>query len=293
MIQVSVILPVFNAARYLRQTLDNVLAQEGVEFEVIVVDDGSTDESPTILAEYEGRVVFRRQENAGQATAMNAALEIARGEYIAFLDADDLCLPGRLRIQATYLDTHPGVDLVYTPSEYIDADGQNLGVKEVREPDPLRLLYLNDIPHSSVMLRRSALESVGGFDSSYLNHDWDLWVRISEHSLLGLIRDPLVQYRVHEANVSRTRRCPLNHYRRARMTMLKKTRSRRGDARWLTAAYVRAWLEWRLLSNPVWSERGGRLWWRSHVLVNAVEMHLVQWTVGAATYPLPWRQPSR
>ena len=283
--QVSLIIPVFNAARYLRETLENALAQEGVDYEVIVVDDGSMDASPSIIAEYKDRLVIRRQENAGQAVAMNTALTVASGEYIAFLDADDLCLPGRLRTQASYLSEHPGVDLVYTLRENIDTEGRKLGVRPGRKPDSYRLLYLNDIPHSSVMLRRSILDSAGNFDSSYPNHDWDLWVRISEHGQIALIAEPLIQYRIHETNISRTRRRPLNHYRWTRQVMLGKTKQRRQCPWWLTVAHARAVAEWRLLSSPWWSESGGRWWWRVHSVINVVEQGIIRRLAGRSVYP--------
>ena len=289
---VSVVIPVFNAERYLREAIDSVLAQEGVNVEIIAIDDGSTDGSPDILATYEGRIVCRRQTNSGQAMAMNEALKLATGEYVAYLDADDVCLPDRLSAQVRYLQSYPHIDLVYTATEYIEADGRSMGVKRVNPPDPLRLLFLNDVPHSTVMHRRAALDRVGVFDASYLNHDWDLWVRFSESSRLGFIPTPLVRYRVHPTNVSRTRRRALNHHRWARMIMLGKTWERRGRPCWLRLLYERARIEWWLLTHPVVSERAGLLWWYTHVFFNAIEMHLVRWIVREAAYPKPWREPS-
>ncbi len=290
---VSVVMAVFNAEHYLREALDSILAQKGVKTEVIVIDDGSSDASPSILAEYEGRIISHRQSNSGQASALNEALGYATGDYIAYLDADDVCLPGRFSTQVRFFDEHPEIDLVYSPSEYIDQCGRSLEVKPVKSPDPLKLLYLNDIPHSSVMHRRKVLDRVGTFDASYLNHDWDLWVRISEICRLGLISTPLIQYRVHKDNLSRTRRRPLNHYRWARMTMLKKAWERRGYPWWLRLCYERARFEWWILSHPGWSERGASLWWYSHSGWNIVEKRVVQVFSAGSAYPSCWIDKSR
>ena len=222
---------------------------------------------------------------------MNEGLKLAKGEYVAYLDADDVCLPGRLFEQVKYLQTHPEIDLVYAATEYIDENGFSMGVKRLKAPDPLQLLYLNYVPHSTVMHRRTALEAVGDFDASYLNHDWDLWVRFSECSRFGCIHKPLVQYRVHASNVSRTRQRPLNHYRWARMIMLRKTWERRGRSFWLRFLFERARFEWWLLKHPIVSERAGRIWWHAHVLFNAIEMHLIKWIVRKKAYPAPWRPP--
>src|SRR5512143_3730544 len=107
---VSVVMPVYNGARYLRQALESALAQTYRPLEIVVVDDGSTDETPAILAEFGTRIRALRQPNSGSAAARNAALDAARGELIAFLDADDLWLPQKLAVQVEYLREHPDVD---------------------------------------------------------------------------------------------------------------------------------------------------------------------------------------
>src|SRR5512143_4014499 len=111
---VSVVMPVYNGARYLRQALESALNQTYRPLEIIVVDDGSTDETSAILAEFGSRIRAIRQKNPGSAAARNAALQAAHGEIIAFLDADDLWLPQKLEVQVAYLRAHPDVELVAT-----------------------------------------------------------------------------------------------------------------------------------------------------------------------------------
>lgn len=109
---VSVIMPVHNGAQFLREAIESALAQDYTPVEIIVVDDGSTDATPQILASFGSRIRHIRQTNSGAAAARNAALQASRGEYLAFLDADDLWLPQKLRVQIDYLGSHPDVDLV-------------------------------------------------------------------------------------------------------------------------------------------------------------------------------------
>ena len=121
--RVSVIVPSFNHANFLRECINSVLAQEGVDLEVIVVDDGSTDGSLGILASYGSRIVLLRQKGGRQARARNLALTVARGEFIAFLDSDDRYLPGRLASAVAAFDADPSVDLVWADYRLIDGAG--------------------------------------------------------------------------------------------------------------------------------------------------------------------------
>lgn len=286
---VSVVMPVYNGERYLREAIDSVLSQEGVRVELVVVDDGSTDGSPGIIKEYSGRITSIWQPNSRQAVAQNNAIRNSVGEYVAYLDSDDVCLPGRLRRQVDFLEKNPDFDLVYCATEYIDSEGNTLMIKIPKEPDPLRLLYLNDVPHSAVMHRRGALERVGLFDETYPNQDWDLWVRFSEVSRLGLLPLPLVKYREHPANLTNSRKGNPDHYRWTRMMLLKKTLERRGNPFWLRLAYLRAILEWRIFSCALLRGLSPRLWWRGHYVMNLLEQRVLSVMFGGETMPECWK----
>jgi len=123
MVKVSVIIPAYNA-EYIREAIDSVLNQTFKDFEIIVIDDGSTDNTPNILKSYGNKIRWKSQENKGSASATNEGIKMAKSEYIAYIDADDVCLPERLEIQIKYLDEHPDVGLVYTDFYQIDENNK-------------------------------------------------------------------------------------------------------------------------------------------------------------------------
>lgn len=214
---VSVVVPVFNGARYLAESLDSALAQDYPQVEVIVVDDGSTDATPEVLARYGDRVRVIRQPNQGAAVARNAALRVARGEYLAFLDADDRWLPHKLRIQIAHLRRNPQVDLVYSSWSVVErSDPQALDIvgPEPREEDAIdpggsgwiyNALLLDCIVHTTtVVMRRRLLDAVGLFDPELRRgQDYDFWLRASRVTPIHKLAAVLSIYRLHDANSTR------------------------------------------------------------------------------------------
>jgi len=206
--RVSVIVPVFNRPEFVRHAIDSALAQECPGgFEVIVVDDGSTDETPAVLAAYGHQIHVVRQENGGVARARNAGFAAARGDYLALLDSDDIWLPGKLAAQVALLDAHPHAGFAHSDVEEFFEGGRQ--TKWTRRPviatgEVLRALLRRNFVHTmTVMLRRVAIEEVGDFDPRYPPcEDWDLWLRICEHR--GVVGDPRawVRTRVHEGGIS-------------------------------------------------------------------------------------------
>jgi len=207
---VSVIIPVYNAERFLRETLESVLAQTYKPIEVIVVNDGSTDESQQILNEYAGRIRCFHQENAGVAAARNRGISDACGEWVAFLDADDLWDAQKIEIQMSGAkeDDH----VVYTNARKIDASGRvtsdkmRSGLAWWHKPPWLLNLFLGDmLPMLTVVVRREALLSVGGFDrgNRFGTDDYELWLRLAAtgHNFRFIDR-ALASYRVHDRNLS-------------------------------------------------------------------------------------------
>lgn len=203
---VSVIMPAFNAAPYIRQALDSVFAQHFPDLEIIVVDDGSTDDTLAVLAPYDSRICLLQQPNGGPAAARNTALQAARGEFVCFLDADDWMLPDKLLQQAAYLTLRPHLGLVHSGWRIIDEQGNaRRDVEPWRELPQITLEQFVDRRAAKLgpmMFRRSWLESVGGFDPT-LRHaeDVDLMFRLL---LAGCqaewIYRPTICYRVHHGS---------------------------------------------------------------------------------------------
>ncbi len=207
---ISVVIPAYNAARWIGETLESVLAQTYQDFEVIVVDDGSTDETAAVVGEFGGRVRCIQQPNRGQASARNAGIRAARGEYIAFLDADDLWLKEKLHIQVGLLKSS-GLAWVY--SDAIAFDNQTgrvlfrFGqVDRQYAGDILELLFFTDfIPSPTPVIRKSVFEQVGCFDEHKTvqnREDWAMWLRIAACYPVGLTPEPLAEYRVHPTSMT-------------------------------------------------------------------------------------------
>jgi glycosyltransferase involved in cell wall biosynthesis len=200
--RVSVVVPCYNAERYVAAALDSALGQEGIALEVLVADDGSSDGTAGVLARYDGRIQVLHQDHRGPSAARNACLRAARGEYVALLDADDRFQPGKLARQAAVLDTRPDVGLVYTGWHVIDSDGVRLPHQgwSREEGDVSRRLLLGNLAHPvAVMLRRAPVIEAGGFDESIqVNEDWDLFLRLALRGMRwACIDEALGEYRVH------------------------------------------------------------------------------------------------
>jgi glycosyltransferase involved in cell wall biosynthesis len=211
---VSAITPAYNAERFLSAALDSALAQTLREFEVIVVDDGSTDSTAAIAARYAAahpqhiRVV--QQSNEGLCAARNAAMQLARGKYFALLDADDVWLPQHLAASVHALESEPAVGLVHANIERIDAQGNALHVppRYWREhDDAFARLFLRDehVSCPTTVFRRELIDRLGGFDMRFNRlgcEDRDLWLRIAAVCGLRFLPDVHARYRQHGANMS-------------------------------------------------------------------------------------------
>ncbi len=201
---VSVVLPVFNARDYVAEALDSLLRQSHEDFELIAVDDGSTDGSGTILDGYAARDLRVRVEHRphqGLVATLNAGCKLASGRYIARLDADDVALPERFERQVSFLDRHPDVAALGTGITVVAADGRQLrtvsypsGHSEIAR----RLAATTPLVHPTVMLRAQPLRDAGGYRSAFtVAQDHDLWLRLAERHRLANLSDPLVEYRLH------------------------------------------------------------------------------------------------
>ncbi|MGB3655167.1 MAG: glycosyltransferase [Rivularia sp. (in: cyanobacteria)] len=202
----SIIIPAYNAIKYLPETLESVLKQTFTEFEVLIINDGSSDN----IVEWFGnvtdpRVKLTSQQNQGVSAARNTGIAEAKGEYIAFIDADDLWEATKLEKQLQCLKNNPSLGLVHTAMTLIDEEGKSLGRTFTSnvEGDALKpLLEQNTIVTSSVIVRHSCLEV--GFDNNLTSsEDWELWVRIASRYPFAFIKEPLVYYRQHPNNTTK------------------------------------------------------------------------------------------
>lgn len=204
---VSVVIPAYNAAAHLRATLESVLAQSHSALEVIVVDDGSTDDTFEILTEFGSKVRVLRQPNAGQAAARNHGARKAAGEFLAFLDSDDLWDGDKIERQVDLLERHPEALAVYCDHRAIDVSGAVIGesgaLRHLRPSgNVLQALLLGSciVTPGLVLMRRSAFESSGDFDEhpSMRGHeDYALWLRLAARGPVVYSPQTLVSYRRH------------------------------------------------------------------------------------------------
>jgi glycosyltransferase involved in cell wall biosynthesis len=230
---VSVVIPTFNSADYLVQAIQSVLAQTYQDFEIIVVDDASTDHTEEAIRPFADRITYLRQERGGPSVARNRAIIQAKGELIAFLDADDLWRPTKLARQFDYLNQHPKACLVYTDFTRGSCPGSNdesrLQVFKARDTNTfLALLEENFIATPTVMVRRSALAHSGLFDPKLRgSEDLDLWLRLADPAngqnsgRFGFVNEILVDVRQHEARTSRSVEFIHEQIRAARIMMVR------------------------------------------------------------------------
>lgn len=206
---VSVVLPVYNAEPFVVEAVESILRQTLTAFELVVIDDGSTDRSPVLLAGLaarDPRIRLISRENRGLTRSLNEGLEIATGEYVAIMNADDVALPARLGKQAAFLDAHPRVAAVGTQTRLLGDDRSRGPVTRLPEsPDAMRafLLKASPLAHPSVMMRRSAVLAVGGYRPQMEPaEDYDLWLRLAEQHDLANLPDALLEYRVHSGQAT-------------------------------------------------------------------------------------------
>ncbi|WP_348266553.1 glycosyltransferase [Edaphobacter sp. DSM 109919] len=205
---VSVVMSVFNGGSFLSQAVESILHQSFEDFEFIIVDDGSTDASASTLDGFQSRdarIHVVHQKNTGLVHALNRGCALARGKYIARMDADDIALPDRLASQVEFLESHPTVVLLGGAVDFIDARGNKLHTARYPAADTAikrALLDSSVFWHPTVLMSRRAFVCLGGYRNVPDAEDYDLWLRMAEIGELANLSQVLLRYRVHAQQVS-------------------------------------------------------------------------------------------
>ncbi|NOT61390.1 MAG: glycosyltransferase [Acidobacteria bacterium] len=198
---VSIVTPSFNQGAFIAQTIDSVLAQDYANLEYLIMDGGSTDETLDVLRSYGSRIRWISASDGGQSAAINRGWQISQGEFLAWVNSDDLLKPGAIREAVSAFHQQPETAMVYGECDYIDQTGRIIGQYATRPFDYYDLLksVANYLPQPSVFIRRAALESAGWLDESlhYLM-DYDLYLRIGNRGSVAFIARPLAALRLHD-----------------------------------------------------------------------------------------------
>lgn len=205
---VSIIVPAYNAALYIQQTLESIFSQTYRSYEIIVVDDGSTDDTPRIVQQFGDSIRYIRQPNRGLSAARNTGIRNAYAEIIALLDSDDIWEPQFLQRMIPYLKLHPEAAGVYCGFQYINSKGDVVGKPSLNvvPPESFHSTLIEDgnwLAPCSVIFHKSLAEAAGLFDESLRAvEDWDMWIRLSENKPFVGLQEALVKYRRHGNNMS-------------------------------------------------------------------------------------------
>ncbi|MCS6824874.1 MAG: glycosyltransferase [Cytophagales bacterium] len=210
---VSVLMCVFNGEKYLKEAMDSILCQTFTDFEFIIIDDNSTDRSVDMIRSYTDRRIrlFRNEENIGLTKSLNKGIELARGKYIARMDADDISLPDRLAVQVQFMEENPQVSLVATHIALIDTEGAIKGYWQddidttTHEKIVNRLPHSNCIAHPSIVIRSEILKRYRYNEECTNSQDWELWLRLSTTGhTFAKITEVKLHYRIHHNSISCT-----------------------------------------------------------------------------------------
>ncbi|MEW6584973.1 MAG: glycosyltransferase [Nitrospirota bacterium] len=216
--EVSVIFPAYNAEKYLLEAVTSILSQTFHDFELIIVDDGSTDNTKNIIEKFAGedsriKPLFN-ERNLGVVESLNRAIDASKGKYIARMDHDDIALPDRLEIQVRFLEEHSDISLVACNVILIDEKGHTIGIRRLAEkPEEIaeRLVLGNQLVHPTVMLRREVFETVGKYKNILHAEDYLLWIEMVKSGLkLYNLQTPLLKYRIidpHKVTITHKLRC--------------------------------------------------------------------------------------
>jgi alpha-1,3-rhamnosyltransferase len=212
--KVTISIPSYNHARFLPEAVESALGQTYPHIEILIVDDGSTDDSLAIAQSYQLKYPEKirahthpGRRNLGISATVNEAVKLSTGVYFSGLPSDDRLLPEKVEKQVAFLESHPQIGWVYGPARYIDARGDKLhgqlGEDISHDARPLeKLIIANRVPGMTVLARREYFEAVGAHDEDLIYSDWHFWIRMAARYRVGFMRKALVEYRLHGNNTS-------------------------------------------------------------------------------------------
>lgn len=228
---VSVVIPCYNCVKTLRTSVESIIAQEEISAQIVLVDDGSTDETPSLMRElcacYPGRIITAYQSNQGPSAARNKGITLIDSDYIAFLDSDDYWAPNKLHQSISFMIQHPEYGLSHTQAIMVGEDGNYFRAMQSRAAYKgncfAELVRQNGLITSTVCIRREVVKRCGLFDVSLrVCEDWEYWIRIAHDFEFGVLEEALTYYRVHETNVShQIERMQAGHRKLIEMNYLK------------------------------------------------------------------------
>lgn len=207
---VSIIMPAYNAEKTIAESIQSVLNQTFRDWELIIINDGSSDSTSTIVIAYEDpRIILLEQQNSGVAEARNTGIQDAKGDWIAFLDSDDLWLNKKLEKFVAFIEKYPKKGLIYSNTRFFTEDPKiskpyNQWKPFVENTDYETLLIYDYISTLTVMVKREVFKAVGLFDANFFGtEDWDMWLRITEKYPIGFLTEELSLYREHAQGISK------------------------------------------------------------------------------------------
>jgi len=226
MSKLTVLMPAYNAADFIREAIDSVLNQTFLDFELLIINDGSTDQTKEIIESYsDNRICLVSQENKGIAKALNIGLQLAKGELIARFDADDICLPGRLEKQFSFMEANPDCIVTGCEAEYITENGQHLfhfKCPAYTNEEIIKIIY-HTCPfiHSSVMYRKEAILKAGGYPADAHNfEDHLLWIQIRKYGSYCNLAFPLLKVRLNPASATMDEKWRGSSFRKLKQKIL-------------------------------------------------------------------------
>jgi glycosyltransferase involved in cell wall biosynthesis len=244
LIKISVLMPAYNTGEFIAEAIKSVLNQTFTEFELIIIDDGSTDNTAAIVQSFhDPRIVFIQQENKGIASALNTGLQYARAEYIARFDSDDICYPYRLQKQYEFLSSHPEYVIVGSAVDYIEQQGRYIFTyyPSARSFESLKATMHHTCPfiHSSVLYHKNTILKHGGYNSFALSfEDHLLWINVLKESKGYNLQEPMVKVRLNPNSVTIDEKWRTHDFRRIKYKALRKNEITEAEAKKLQQALL-------------------------------------------------------
>nr|WP_294945196.1 glycosyltransferase [uncultured Mucilaginibacter sp.] len=235
--KITVLMPAYNAGKYIHEAINSVLGQTFAHFELMIVNDGSTDDTLDVISSFEDdRIVVIHQANKGVAAALNTGLKYARAPYIARFDADDICYPHRLQVQYDFITAHPQYSIIGSEADYIDTEGEFLFKHRLAgyTYNELRQLDISICPmiHSCVLYKKAAILNAGGYNEhAYTFEDHFLWANLLKTKMACNLQQPLIKVRLNPESVTIDEKWHTRKFRSIKHTSLQTQRITASEGR--------------------------------------------------------------